>query len=243
MVARSATLGIASCLLVGLIPASAHAAHCERDADCKGDRVCEEGKCVESPQREERRSDAGGNKKVEIRFEAAGEADVFAIEVDGQQCTTPCALSVAEGSRTISVSGPATFERSVVVPSQGDTYQIHRGNRTALVLGIVGVAVGGSALGAGAYFAFIETKKEQYCNEITPGNAPCYTHEKHPNKELGAALLVGGGLLTAGGIVSFFFAGKYAVEPKQSPAATTFVPAIAAAPLTGGGFLSGQWVF
>jgi hypothetical protein len=124
--ARSFVAFVVALSLVLFQVRPARAGDCTTDAECKGDRICEGGKCVSPPApvpaRPATPTDVlvsfDGNPGDQVSFEGiAGTA----------QCQAPCSVSVPAGSYTLRVTGSVTYSAVVDVLDHPVTIKLRRG--------------------------------------------------------------------------------------------------------------------
>jgi hypothetical protein len=141
-------------LLVTLHEAAARA-DCAKDTECKGDRVCERGRCVAPaaapppsppppapppapagpPPKEEPAPPApkpgppvdDDGYKVQVVFEASEASETYQIDVPGVgRCTTPCTLRGFPGVWDVSARGATQFENNVFIPAVGGHVKLRK---------------------------------------------------------------------------------------------------------------------
>lgn len=150
-------------VLVGLImlAASTSRADCSKDTDCKGNRVCDEGRCVapdpgtrSSHERSEPESKSIGRANVSF----VGDEDrQYVVSVGGATCATPCALQLKPGPQQFlaSPNEGEGFSSILMVPDNGGAFRVSKGKRpytgAGIALTVVGAVVASSfwAIGLG----------------------------------------------------------------------------------------------
>jgi hypothetical protein len=135
-------------------------AGCQRDSECKGDRMCEDGQCVDPKPPAGNTSDSRGGHTVtrtapdaaSARFAGSSDDDAYEVYATtaGSHCTTPCSLRLRPGVETITVSGKNSFSQTLVIPAGGGSYELRGYQPGWLWTGIgVDVAAAGLLLGGG----------------------------------------------------------------------------------------------
>lgn len=140
------SLVLCTSLFMASSPASAQ---CAKDTDCKGDRVCEAGRCVGSsasrgdpvPPARPPTTEANSTR---VSF-VSGENDPhYLISIAGRTCSTPCSMAVKPGAHQLFAQpnegkGFGTF---VLVPDSGGIFRVSQGRRPALAAGIALTTIG-----------------------------------------------------------------------------------------------------
>lgn len=149
---------------------------CEKDADCKGDRICENALCVAPASNPEPtpKGDATTTHDASVSPPSLGEAlpsrtasvrtsfaslpgsafEVSVEDADGpKRCVAPCSLQLSPGAHLVEVRGARTFSTKVEVPAAGGSFDIQTATRPSRSTPTVVLVVGVALLGAGIYGA------------------------------------------------------------------------------------------
>ena len=143
-------------VLVGLIllAASTSRADCSKDTDCKGNRVCDEGRCV-APDPGTR----SAHERSEPEIKSVGRANVsfvgdedkqYVVSVGGATCATPCSLQLKPGPQQFlaSPNEGEGFSSILMVPDNGGAFRVSKGRRpytgAGIALTVVGAVVASS---------------------------------------------------------------------------------------------------
>jgi hypothetical protein len=187
-----ALLSGGSVLLASL---SAHA-ECTKDTDCKGDRVCDAGKCT-SPGAATPPATDGAATPV---------------------AATPAAAPVAP---VAPVAPPAAAPAAATAPLAQDEPQVRRRSRPAMVGGIIMASVGPIAL-LGALVAknsqdnCDQRLQQDYPNNVLPPSEKYRVDDCNAYSVPVYIFSIGGALLTAAGIPLIIYGAKAMPEPPKS---------------------------
>lgn len=164
---------VAACY-VAAWTAPARAGSCERDTDCKGDRVCEQGQCVDPvPAALPKSADGSGfpggvrvtiesNRPDATLARVTGSAVAFGsngatAEATSYEvvCAVPCNKALDRNAKYVfqGVAGLGSMSGEFTLPSR-DAVQlkVNSGSQGFYVLGAVGAAVSAAVLGLGGGF-------------------------------------------------------------------------------------------
>jgi len=181
-----------------LASALAHAG-CTKDTDCKGDRVCDAGKCTSPPE---------GAQATPPATDGAAPAPAPA--------TAPVAPTTAAPPQQVAPTPPAA-----TAPLGQDEPQVRRRSRPAMIGGILMASVGPIAL-LGALAAknsqdnCDQKLQQDYPNNVLP------TSEKYRVNDCNAYSLpvyifsIGGALLIAAGVPLIIYGAKSVPTPPKS---------------------------
>lgn len=134
-----------------ILHASVVAAQCAKDTDCKGNRVCEGGKCVEGssgPPMRRFRDDAATEEPqaagVPVSFVGAESDELYFVSVAGKTCPAPCTVRLRPGVQQLvaTASGSPSIAAMIAVPETGGTFRLSKGSRPYLASGITLTVVG-----------------------------------------------------------------------------------------------------
>lgn len=149
------------CAVLGglfLLTSSIARADCSKDTDCKGNRICDEGRCV-APEPSQRsaseHSEPEGRAAGRVGVSFVGEDDkLYMVSVGGATCSTPCVLQVKPGPQQLMASfGEGNgFSSLLMVPEGGGAYRVAKGRRPYTGAGVALTVVG--AVVASSFWAF-----------------------------------------------------------------------------------------
>jgi hypothetical protein len=200
-------------------------AQCTKDTDCKGDRVCEAGKCTSPQLPPAPPAPPGESPGAEAAGTEPGQAAPAATP--GEAAAEPAPSTAREPSVNLEVqptSGAAPA--GATTPLGQDEPQTRRRNRTAMVAGIVMVSVGPIAL-LGALAA---KNGQEKCDDELQRDYPDHRlppSERYRVDECDGYTVplyvfgIGGALLSVGGIPLIIYGGKSL--PKKAATATVRV--------------------
>lgn len=249
---------------------------CGKDSDCPSIQICNQQRCVDPgaktpaappggalpagpPAGAVPAGPPGGNVpaarlpgSVTIGFEPKKPGASFHVAVQQaggpvQECDAPCSLDLQPGPAEVSISGAASFKRTVSVPTVPSRYTVEKGSTGLLAAGAV---IGGIGLVGCLVISIISTANSN--------QSPQSLSEAQQNKddaETRLYLALGFGAAAITGAVMVFSAGKNDVAPYATPVtpkkASLQPPAdrlqfrgVGASPLpSGGGFLGASFSF
>jgi hypothetical protein len=165
--------GVVACVVaLGVVP-GARAGGCEKDTDCKGDRVCEGGVCLDPPPRVATHPESGPGaapaNDVHVTLES-NESAATLWRVTGRMlvcgaggrcaaaatsefvCVAPCKRLLDRNAKYViqGVSGPARSTGEFVLPARASvTVRVESHSQTGFVLGTVFAGLSGSGLVVG----------------------------------------------------------------------------------------------
>lgn len=135
-----------------LLYANVASAQCAKDTDCKGSRVCEEGRCVAGSgntppprrHREEAEVEESYSPGVAVNFIGSEREELFVIASAGKTCAAPCTIRLRPGAQQVitTAGGSPSFGSMIIVPENGGTFRLSKGGRPYLGAGIALTAVG-----------------------------------------------------------------------------------------------------
>jgi hypothetical protein len=204
-------------LSLGLVVSSAARAQCTKDTDCKGDRVCDAGKCTAPslPPAPPPPPGAPGTATP------PGEAPAAPAPAAGAPATPPPAAPAAPGAPIV---GAPLFAPVPVAATQplppADAPVTLRRSKPAMVAGIIMVSVAPLAL-LGALTA---KNAQDRCDSDLARDYPSHvlpTSERYREDDCNAysvpfyTLVVGGSLLVVGGIPLIVYGGKALPTPPR----------------------------
>ena len=150
-------------VLIGLfmLASSISRADCSKDTDCKGNRVCDEGRCVAPDpgtrsMHERSEPDSKSAGRVGVSF-VGDEDKQYVVSAGGATCATPCSLQLKPGPQQFLASPNEGdgFSSLLMVPDNGGAFRVSRGKRpytgAGIALTVVGAVVASSfwAIGLG----------------------------------------------------------------------------------------------
>jgi hypothetical protein len=203
-----------------LVQSAAHA-QCTKDTDCKGDRVCEAGKCT---------APAPAAPAPAAPSDVAPSADATASPAPPAEGASPepAPPEPAPLAQPVSTSpAPAAFAAEprsappAATAAVSDEPELQRRSRAALVSGIIMVSVGPLAL-LGALTA---NNAQQACDERLENDYPNRTLPSSERYRVETCdsyttrlyvLGIGGAILTLGGVPLIIYGAKSVPKPPQS---------------------------
>lgn len=196
-------------------------AQCTKDVDCKGDRVCEGGKCT-SPAAAPPTAPPAATDAVPA--EGAAPEGATPAPAEGspapEQPPAPEAAPAARLDAGPDPSAPAPTLVAATKPLGSDEPEVRRRNRTMMVGGIVMVSVGPVAL-LGALAA---RSSQEDCDKALEQRYPDHQVPSYDSGSLDRCdnytvpiylLGIGGAVLVAAGVPMIIYGGKNVAEPAK----------------------------
>jgi hypothetical protein len=192
-------------------------------ADCARDKVC-------------RRDAASRRERVRVQFrsEDPEQKDVVVSLDTGDRCLTPCALWLYPGAARIAVRGIYTFRTEIEVPSYGDLFVVQAGSHRLSRWGMLLLAAGAGAIVAGFVVGSSSDCDPEY-------GMMCAFRDGET--AAGIALLAGGTISSAFGIVSLVLSASQTVYRDEGRSSGRRLLQLSAVPTNHGASFVGVWRF
>lgn len=183
-------------------------AQCTMDNDCKGDRVCEAGKCT-APM-------PPAPPPPDSAVEPAAAAPRSGAALDAATATEPAPAAVAPSAAPLASPPPrraAARQPAAAPPRVADEPQVLRRNRPVMILGIVMASIGplallGSLAASNSQDNCDEQLEEDYPDHIVPTSQQ-YRLDRCDGYSVPLYVLgIGGGVLIGAGIPMIIYGAK-----------------------------------